>query len=79
MKSCASQQSVLVVLEGNSILGYIQRGVSSREEEVSVPFLLPLNLVYLEEEKAQGDLVIIVTVFLYLKGAYKQERNQLFT
>lgn len=79
MKSCASQQSVRVVLEGNSILGYIQRGVSSREEEVSVPFLLLLNLVYLEEEKAQGDLVIIVTVFLYLKGAYKQERNQLFT
>jgi len=49
MKSCASQQSVLVVLEGNSILGYIQRGVSSREEEVSVPFLLLLNLVYLGE------------------------------
>ena len=87
-----SQQCALAARKANGILGSIRRGVANMDKEVIVPLYSALVRPYLEycvqvggsqykkdsleNRRLQGDLI---TVFQYLKGAYKREGSQLFT
>ena len=62
--------------EAKYILNCIKRNVTSRWTELIVPLFSTLMRYHLVEEKALGDLI---AAFQYLKGAYKQEGERLFT